>query len=156
MIVPALMLAMEQAGLGSIKKSADGATPTLYWEELPQKPDAEGVWIVSDGDAGSTGDAEQMQITIYARSGNKLWSQIWLDNITQWVRGDAQDMCGLTVNPYELAGKADEFKDYNRDYVYDVYSIRHTGATQTQQLDANGRLIKSITITIKFNERKED
>ena len=70
MIVPALMLAMEQAGLGSIKKSADEATPTLYWEELPQKPDAEGVWIVSDGDAGSTDDAEQMQITIYARSVN--------------------------------------------------------------------------------------
>ena len=156
MIVPALMLAMEQAGLGSIKKSADEATPTLYWEELPQKPDAEGVWIVSDGDAGSTDDAEQMQITIYARSGNKLWSQIWLDNITQWVRGDAHDMCGLTVNPYELAGRADEFKNYNRDYIYDVISIKHTGATQTQQLDANGRLIKSITITIKFNERKDN
>lgn len=156
MIVPALMLAMEQAGLGSIKKSTDEATPTLYWEELPQKPDAEGVWIVSDGDAGSTDDAEQMQITIYARSGNKLWSQIWLDKITKWVRADAQDICRLTVNPYELAGKADEFKNYNRDYVYDVYSIKHTGATQTQQLDANGRLIKSITITIKFNERKED
>ena len=156
MIVPALMLAMEQAGLGSIKKSADEATPTLYWEELPQKPDAEGVWIVSDGDAGSTDDAEQMQITIYARSGNKLWSQIWLDNITQWVRGDARDICRLTVNPYELAGKADEFKNYNRDYIYDVISIRHTGATQTQQLDANGRLIKSITITIKFNERKDN
>lgn len=156
MIVPALMLAMEQAGLGSIKKSSSEAVPTLYWEELPQKPDAEGVWIVSDGDAGSNDDAEQMQITIYARSDNKLWSQIWLDNITQWIRGDAQNICGLKVNPYTLSGERSEFENYNRDFVYDVYSVKHTGATQTQQLDANGRLVKSITITIKFNERKEN
>lgn len=156
MIVPALMLAMEQAGLGSINKSTDEAIPTLYWEELPQISARAGVWIVSDGDAGSTDVAERMQITIYARSGSKLWTQIWLDNITEWVRGDAQDICVLKVNPYELAGRADEFKNYNRDFVYDVISIKHTGATQTQRLDENGRLIKSITITIRYNERKDD
>lgn len=155
MIVPAFMLELERAGLGTLKKSESEATPTLYWEELPQKPDVEGVWVVSDGDAGSDESAERIQLTIYARSSNKLWSQIWLDNITRWVRGDAQELCELTVNPYELSGSASEFSDYNRNYRYDIVAIRHTGDTQTQELDQNGRLIKSITITIKYNERED-
>lgn len=141
MIVPALLLAMQSAGLGSVNYN-------LFWEEMPQDPQAEGVWVVSRGDAGSSNDVQALQVDIYARYQNKLTTALKLRKIVNWIHGPAQNICSLSVNPNDL-------NNYERreDITYDIYSIEHTGAPQNQGVDENFRVIKAITITIKYNER---
>lgn len=141
MIVPALLLAMQSAGLGTVNYS-------LFWEEMPQDPQAEGVWVVSRGDAGSSNDVQALQVDIYARYQNKLTTALKLRKIVNWIHGPAQNICSLSVNPNDL-------NNYERreDITYDIYNIEHTGAAQNQGVDENFRVIKAITITIKYNER---
>lgn len=141
MIVPALILAMQSAGLGSVNTD-------LFWEEMPQDPQAEGVWVVSRGDAGSSNDVQALQLDIYARYQNKLYTALKLRAISNWVRGKAQDICSLTVNPHDL-----DKSQPNTPITFNVISIEHTGAAQNQGIDENFRVIKAITITIKYNER---
>ena len=141
MIVPALLLAMQNAGLGTVNYS-------LFWEEMPQDPQAEGVWVVSRGDAGSSNDVQALQVDIYARYQNKLTTALKLRKIVNWIHGPAQNICSLSVNPQDL----NNYERYE-DITYDIYSIEHTGAAQNQGVDENFRVIKAITITIKYNER---
>lgn len=141
MIVPALILAMQSAGLGTVNYN-------LFWEEMPQDPQAEGVWVVSRGDAGSSNDVQALQVDIYARYQNKLTTALKLRKIVNWIHGPAQNICSLSVNPWEL----NHYERYE-DITYDIYSIEHTGAAQNQGVDENFRVIKAITITIKYNER---
>ena len=141
MIVPALVLEMERAGLGTVNQD-------LFWEELPQSPQSEGIWVVSRGDGGSDSNAQVMSLDIYARFANKVETEMRLRAVTNWIRGDAQDLCSLEVNPHDLdANQPDE------PITYDIISIQHTGATQNQGIDDQFRILKTITIQIKFNER---
>ena len=141
MIVPALILAMQAAGLGKVNTD-------LFWEELPTDPRREGVWVVSRGDAGSDENAQRLQVDIYARYSNKVTTELKLRDIVNWVRGDAQNLCVLSVDPADLDGTQ------QRDTItYDIVSIKHTGAIQNQGIDDNFRILKAITIEIKYNER---
>lgn len=141
MIVPALVLAMEQAGLGTVNTD-------LFWEELPHDVKTQGIWVVTSGDAGSTENYQQLRIDIYARYSNKLETELRLRNVINWVRGKAQDICELSFNPHDYdSSQPDEA------ITYGVISIQHTGAVQNQGVDQNFRIIKTISITIKFNER---
>lgn len=144
MIVPALVLEMQRQGLGKVNTD-------LFWEELPADPQINGIWVVSRGDAGSSNDVQAMQIDIYARYANKLTTALKLRAIANWVRGKAQDICSLTVNPHDL-----DKSQPNTPITFDVISIEHTGAAQNQGVDENFRVLKAITIQIKFNERIED
>lgn len=141
MIVPAFIMEMQKAGLGTVDKD-------LFWEELPQSPSAEGVWVVTRGDAGSDDHQQTISLDIYARYSNKLTTEMRLRGVVNWVRGDAQDICQLSINPHQLdASQPDE------TIRYDVIRIEHTGAQQNQGIDENGRILKTITISITFNER---
>ena len=152
MIVPALVLEMQRQGLGTVDTD-------LFWEELPQSPNAEGIWVVSRGDAGSDRNAQTLSVDIYARYANKLTTEMklravvnWVrgeaQDLCSWVRGEAQDLCSLQVNPHDLdSSQPDE------NIIYDIASIDHVGAVQNQGVDENGRILKTITIQIKFNER---
>lgn len=143
MLVPALVLEMQRQGLGTVDTD-------LFWEELPQSPDAEGIWVVSRGDAGSNENAQMLSVDIYARYANKLTTEMKLRAVVNWVRGEAQDLCILQVNPHDLdSSQPDE------NIIYDIASIDHVGAVQNQGVDENGRVLKTITIQIKFNERSK-
>lgn len=139
MIVPALALEMERAGLGTINRD-------LFWEEVPY--DSEGIWVVTRGDAGSTDDYQLLQIDISARFNNKVTTEMRLRAITNWVRNEAKNLCLLTVNPHDLDGS-----QFDEDIQYVIYDISHTGAVQNNGIDAQGRVLKTITIQVKFNER---
>lgn len=141
MLVPALVLEMQRQGLGTV--DAD-----LFWEELPQSPDAEGIWVVSRGDAGSDENAQQLSVDIYARFANKLTTEMRLRSVVNWVRGEAQSLCRLSVNPHDL-----DTSQPNENIIYDIANIQHTGAVQNQGVDENGRILKTITVQIKFVER---
>ena len=66
MIVPAFIMEMQRAGLGTVDKD-------LFWEELPQSPSAEGIWVVTRGDAGS--DESQQTISLDIFLGSKgVWA----------------------------------------------------------------------------------
>lgn len=144
MIVPAFIMEMQKAGLGTVDQD-------LFWEELPQSPSAEGIWVVTRGDAGSDENQQTISLDIYARYANKLTTEMKLRNVVNWVREDAQDICQLSINPHELdASQADE------TITYDIVRIEHTGAQQNQGIDENGRILKTITISITFNERTKD
>ena len=140
MLVPALVLEMQRQGLGTVDTD-------LFWEELPQSPDAEGVWVVSRGDAGSTENSQQLSVDIYARFTNKLTTETRLRSVVNWVRGKAQDLCRLSVNPHDL-----DTSQPNETINYVIYSIQHVGAVQNQGVDENGRILKTITVQINFNE----
>lgn len=140
MLVPALVLEMQRQGLGTVDTD-------LFWEELPQSPDAEGVWVVSRGDAGSTENSQQLSVDIYARFANKLTTEMRLRSVVNWVRGEAQNLCRLSVNPHDL-----DDSQPNETISYNVYSIQHVGAVQNQGVDENGRILKTITVQINFNE----
>lgn len=143
MIVPALVLEMQRQSLGTVDTD-------LFWEELPQSPNAEGIWVVSRGDAGSDKNAQMLSVDIYARYANKLTTEMKLRAVVNWVRGEAQDLCILQVNPHDLdSSQPDE------NIIYDIASIDHVGAVQNQGVDENGRILKTITIQIKFNERSK-
>lgn len=143
MIVPALVLEMQRQGLGTVDTD-------LFWEELPQSPNAEGIWVVSRGDAGSDENAQMLSVDIYARYANKLTTEMKLRAVVNWVRDEAQDLCILQVNPHNLdSSQPDE------NIIYDIASIGHVGAVQNQGVDENGRILKTITIQIKFNERSK-
>lgn len=143
MIVPALVLEMQRQSLGTVDTD-------LFWEELPQSPNAEGIWVVSRGDAGSDENAQMLSVDIYARYANKLTTETKLRAVVNWVRGEAQDLCSLQVNPHDLdSSQPDE------NITYDIASIEHVGAVQNQGVDENGRILKTITIQIKFNERSK-
>lgn len=143
MIVPALVLEMQHQGLGTVDTD-------LFWEELPQSPSAEGIWVVSRGDAGSDENAQMLSVDIYARYANKLTTEMKLRAVVNWVRDEAQGLCTLQVNPHDLdSSQPDE------NIIYDIASIDHVGAVQNQGVDENGRILKTITIQIKFNERSK-
>lgn len=141
MIVPALILKMQEAGLGTVDSD-------LYYEELPQASSPDGIWVVTRGDAGSTDDYQNLTIDVNARFANKIETELRLRQVVNWIRGDAQNICSLSIDPNRL-----DDAQVSEDITYDVISIKHVGAVQNQGLDANFRIIKTITIEIKFNER---
>lgn len=141
MLVPAFVLEMQRQGLGTVDTD-------LFWEELPQSPDAEGIWVVSRGDAGSDENVQQLSVDIYARYANKLTTEMKLRAVVNWIRGNAQELCSLSVNPHDL-----DASQPSENITYDIASIQHTGAVQNQGVDENGRILKTITVQIKFNER---
>ena len=141
MIVPALVLEMQRAGLGTVDQD-------LFWEELPQSPDAEGMWVVTRGDAGTDNNAQIISVDVYARYANKLTTEMKLRAVTNWVREQAVDLCTLSVNPHDLDSSQND-----ENITYDIADIAQTGTVQNQGVDQNGRIIKTVTMTIKFNER---
>lgn len=143
MIVPALVVAMQDAGLGQINRD-------LFWEEYPQAGQYQGLCVISRADGGTDSDAQQVSVDILGVYDRKLDTELALRNVINWIRGDAQELCALSVNPHELSANAPD-----ETITYDIYSIEQTGTTVVQAIDQNNRIIKGITVTIKFNERTE-
>ena len=141
MIVPALVIEMQRAGLGTVDQD-------LFWEELPQDPSAEGIWVVTRGDAGTDNNAQIISVDVYARYANKLTTEMKLRAVTNWVRDEAPELCALSINPHDL-----DPTQPDESIVYDIAEIAQTGTVQNQGVDQNGRIIKTVTMTIKFNER---
>lgn len=142
MIVPAFVLAMQKAGLGQVNSD-------LFWEEFPQWGRAEGICVVSRADAGTDENAQQISLDILGIFNSKLETELRLRKVINWLRDDAQDICQLTVNPHDL-----QSSQPNEQIVYDVISIQQTGTVVVQQIDQTNRILKGITVTIKFNERR--
>lgn len=143
MIVPALVLAMQDAGLGQINRD-------LFWEEYPQAGQYQGLCVISRADGGTDSDAQQVSLDILSVYDRKLDTELALRDVINWIRGDAQKLCALSVNPRDLNSSVP-----NETIAYDIYSIEQTGTTVVQAIDQNNRIIKGITVTIKFNERTE-
>lgn len=143
MIVPALVVAMQDAGLGQINRD-------LFWEEYPQAGQYQGLCVISRADGGTDNDAQQVSLDILGVYDRKLDTELALRDVINWIRGDAQELCSLSVNPHELSANATD-----ETITYDIYSIEQTGTTVVQAIDQNNRIIKGITVTIKFNERTE-
>lgn len=143
MIVPALVLAMQDAGLGQINRD-------LFWEEYPQAGQYQGLCVISRADGGTDSNAQQVSVDILGVYDNKLQTELALRSVIRWIRGDAQYTCRLSVNPHDLSASAPD-----ETITYDIYSIEQTGTTVVQAIDQNNRIIKGITVTIKFNERTE-
>lgn len=142
MIVPAFVLAMQKAGLGQVNSD-------LFWEEYPQYSQYEGICVVSRADAGTDENAQQISLDILGIFNSKLETELRLRKVINWLRDDAQDICQLTVNPHDL-----QSSQPNEQIVYDVISIQQTGTVVVQQIDQTNRILKGITVTIKFNERR--
>lgn len=140
MIVPAFVLAMQKAGLGKINSD-------LFWEEYPQYGQYEGLCVISRADGGTDNDAQQVSLDILSVYDRKLDTELALRDVINWLRGDAQELCTLSVNPRDLASSAP-----NETITYHIYSIEQTGTTVVRAIDQNNRIIKGITVTIKFNE----
>ena len=143
MIVPALVVAMQDAGLGQINRD-------LFWEEYPQAGQYQGLCVISRADGGTDSDAQQVSVDILGVYDRKLDTELALRNVINWIRGDAQELCSLSVNPHELSASGPD-----ETISYYIYSIEQTGTTVVQAIDQNNRIIKGITVTIKFNERTE-
>lgn len=143
MIVPALVVAMQDAGLGQINRD-------LFWEEYPQAGQYQGLCVISRADGGTDSDAQQVSLDILGVYDRKLDTELALRNVINWIRGDAQELCFLSVNPHDLSPNAPD-----ETITYDIYSIEQTGTTAVQAIDQNNRIIKGITVRIKFNERSD-
>lgn len=145
MIVPAFILAMQEAGLG--QASANGG---IFWEEFPQWNGATGLCVISRADAGTDNNAQQISLDILAMFNRKMTNEAKLRQVINWVRGDAQDICQLSINPHDL-----DSQQANEVITYDIISIEQTATIVNQGLTQSNQIIKGITVQIKFNERSK-
>lgn len=141
MIVPALVLEMQRQGLGTVNSD-------LFWEEIPL--DFNGIWVMTSGDGGSTDDYISTQVTVQARFKSKVETEMRLRAIVNWLRGDARNICELSVNPHDL-----DDSQTDETITYDVISISHTGAVQSSTIDDEFRVNKTITFTVNYQERSK-